>query len=332
MFTLRARSFEEDVVTSGFAEAFGDVNDALRAVRFADPVGGAYGGDGGFIGAGGMLVHRYASTEARIGMENDAYITLEAVTSGATHLRAGDRVLTSRPDASTLAGPCRFEMAFAPGKATVTGLQICMTLPALDRFLARGGETRDGAIAFRVTRGPFAAREDRMALEFAQHLLRDFDRYREGAPGRHGPLAEALLSEMFVEFLIAVGALRLKPRREDPRQRVARLAMDHLVAHCADPLSIADVAAAAGASIRTLQVALREAFGSTFRELLLAARLDQARERLQAHPGTSVTSVALDCGMVHLGRFAQAYRRRHGEFPSDTARKPPKAGSTARRS
>ena len=32
----------------------------------------------------------------------------------------------------------------------------------------------------------------------------------------------------------------------------------------------------------------------------------------------SVTTVALDCGVAHLGRFAQAHAERFGEKPSGT--------------
>lgn len=48
-------------------------------------------------------------------------------------------------------------------------------------------------------------------------------------------------------------------------------------------------------------------------------RLDLARERLcRGEARTSVTSVALDCGFTHVGRFAAAYRARHGEPPQAT--------------
>jgi AraC-like DNA-binding protein len=39
-----------------------------------------------------------------------------------------------------------------------------------------------------------------------------------------------------------------------------------------------------------------------------------------AEPGTTVTSVALDSGFAHLGRFAAAYRHHYGESPSETLR------------
>ncbi len=40
-----------------------------------------------------------------------------------------------------------------------------------------------------------------------------------------------------------------------------------------------------------------------------------------AAPGTTVTMVALDCGLAHLGRFSQEYSRKFGEAPSETLRR-----------
>jgi transcriptional regulator GlxA family with amidase domain len=38
-------------------------------------------------------------------------------------------------------------------------------------------------------------------------------------------------------------------------------------------------------------------------------------------PGQTITSVAYDCGFGHLGEFAQNYRSRFGESPSETLRR-----------
>ena len=52
-------------------------------------------------------------------------------------------------------------------------------------------------------------------------------------------------------------------------------------------------------------------------------RLLQARQKLEraASTGESVTDIALGCGFNHLGKFAQIYRARFGETPSETRRR-----------
>jgi AraC-like DNA-binding protein len=56
--------------------------------------------------------------------------------------------------------------------------------------------------------------------------------------------------------------------------------------------------------------------------VLRKKRLAQARADLAAAaPGTTVTSVALDCGFTHLGRFSLDYAKEFGEPPSETLRR-----------
>ena len=77
-----------------------------------------------------------------------------------------------------------------------------------------------------------------------------------------------------------------------------------------------------GLSQRSLQLLFRKHLGCTPMQWVRQARLDRVRERLlQARFGDTVTKVALDCGFAQLGGFAQAYRERFGEQPSDTLRR-----------
>jgi transcriptional regulator GlxA family with amidase domain len=71
-----------------------------------------------------------------------------------------------------------------------------------------------------------------------------------------------------------------------------------------------------------LFAAFRNARGYTPMEFLTEQRLQCAREKLlKGHLQASVSSIALDCGFINLGRFSQVYRKRFGERPSDTLRK-----------
>jgi transcriptional regulator GlxA family with amidase domain len=98
-----------------------------------------------------------------------------------------------------------------------------------------------------------------------------------------------------------------------------RRAEEYIEAHAEQPLRLGEIAQAAGVPVRTLL----DAF-SRFREVspmqhLRDVRLERVRNRLlAAGPGTRVTSVALDCGFVHLGRFSSLYQERFGESPSQT--------------
>ncbi|MGY1703923.1 AraC family transcriptional regulator [Geodermatophilus sp. SYSU D00697] len=101
------------------------------------------------------------------------------------------------------------------------------------------------------------------------------------------------------------------------RPRTVRRAQEFIRDHYAEPLTVTDVAAAAGSSVRRLQEAFGTAFGLSPMTYLRDVRLDEVRRRL-ADGDASVTDVALACGFTHLGRFSAAYRARFGELPSRT--------------
>lgn len=96
--------------------------------------------------------------------------------------------------------------------------------------------------------------------------------------------------------------------------------------HYAEEIGVADIAAAAGTSIRTVQYCFARSCGVSPTEYLRGYRLDRARELLvtgvvAGGPRIPVTAVATRCGMPHLGRFAESYKERFGELPSGTVRR-----------
>lgn len=85
------------------------------------------------------------------------------------------------------------------------------------------------------------------------------------------------------------------------------------------PISLEDLARAAGVSPRTLNLLCHRQYGVAPMIHLRNLRLDVARQKLRAQPDTSVTEVAMACGFGHLGRFSAYYKARFGELPRDTS-------------
>lgn len=88
--------------------------------------------------------------------------------------------------------------------------------------------------------------------------------------------------------------------------------------HYREPVSVADVAAGVGLSVRQLQEVVRARFGLTPMQLLREIRLERARELLSSGVAPTVARAAMEVGCTHLGRFAAFYRDRFGELPSET--------------
>lgn len=84
------------------------------------------------------------------------------------------------------------------------------------------------------------------------------------------------------------------------------------------PISLVDLANAAGLSPRSLNALCHRYHGISPMVLLRNIRLDEVRRKLRNCPDANVTTVALDHGFGHLGRFSAYYRERFGELPRDT--------------
>ena len=102
-----------------------------------------------------------------------------------------------------------------------------------------------------------------------------------------------------------------------------RRAEEYLEAHVTAPVSMADLARAAGVSARTLLRAFKKHYGLSPMAFLKQRRLEAAqRSLLVAEPGaTTVTEVALNHGFTHFGRFAEDYQKAFQEKPSETLRR-----------
>jgi len=101
--------------------------------------------------------------------------------------------------------------------------------------------------------------------------------------------------------------------------RSIRRALEAMHADVEREWSVADLAAAAAVSGRTLQRQFREFLDKTPGAVLRDIRFERARRTLlRGLPNTRIMEVALGCGLPHFGRFSVEYRRRYGETPSQT--------------
>ena len=98
-----------------------------------------------------------------------------------------------------------------------------------------------------------------------------------------------------------------------------RRACRFIVDNARQDLRLEDIEAVAGVSRRKLYDTFRTHTGFTPMAFLKHCRLEGARAALlRATPRANVSSVALDWGFSHFGRFASEYRTRYGESPSET--------------
>jgi AraC family ethanolamine operon transcriptional activator len=146
------------------------------------------------------------------------------------------------------------------------------------------------------------------------------------APSKPEALPAGTLDEVVTAMVRS-----LSPDSERPRLRSSARRLDsrRIVETCLEAAAAAGHVPALHELCRATNVSerrLRAAFVSVYdlppSAFFRARLLDEARRRLVVGvpSSTTVSSVALDLGFEHLGRFAQRYRAVYGELPSETLR------------
>lgn len=120
-------------------------------------------------------------------------------------------------------------------------------------------------------------------------------------------------------------ANRLSPensgrRRSKAAQRGIEKTLEYLRDMETCELTVAELCRISSISARTLEYAFRDMFGLTPKAFIRRKRFHTVRANLlTADPyETTVTAIATDHGIRHLGRFAVEYREMFGESPSQT--------------
>lgn len=155
------------------------------------------------------------------------------------------------------------------------------------------------------------------------HLVAEIDAGRSGF-GRAGLMNRQIESTLMTGLIEALdnnysGFLGRPSGSAVPHK--LRLAEEYIEARVDQPVTLEEIARAAGTSARSLQMAFRQFRGTTPLNFLRERRLEHVHRALMAAvPGDRVTDIASAWGFTHLGRFSQVYRERFGQSPSDTLR------------
>jgi len=147
-----------------------------------------------------------------------------------------------------------------------------------------------------------------------------------------GTLAKAEVARAIEEALLEAMVLCLAGGHSDEvrkvhrhRAMVMRRLEDTLREKSDEPLYMADLCAAVGATYWTLRDCCLEYLGMSPKRYLWMRRMDLARRALRRAESekTTVTEIATNYGFWELGRFSGAYRSLFGESPSTALRRQP---------
>ncbi|MEU9161900.1 AraC family transcriptional regulator [Streptomyces sp. NPDC048424] len=191
-----------------------------------------------------------------------------------------------------------------------------------DAVTAQTGEPPAAALRF----APALADGDPAVAAWLE-TARAFAQFTASPLAARSPLAAAHFEQVLVHGLVDLQphdhCAALPAHAHPALPRAVRRAMTYCEEHAGEPVSVADMAAAARVSPRTLQDRFRIDLGTTPAAHLRRVRLDRVHQDLLRIAGGSasetVAEVATRWGFTHLSRFAAYYREAYGQVPSRTA-------------
>ena len=238
---------------------------------------------------------------------------------GHLETRIDGHSITCGPQHAAIVSPRREKCQFL-SSADSARIQLCITGDALSQQLAALLGEPPGAPLDFAPAMDLAAGYGRSLASYVLTAVADLEQ-------PDSALLNPITMSMFQQFIMTglllshphnyLQALRRRARRIAPRD--VKRAIDYMEAHLDSAVTLEAIVEASGVAGRTLLKHFRDTKGVSPMRYLCDARFKKVREALaRAHPGESVTTIAMRSGFSHLGRFSVEYRRRFGESPSDT--------------
>lgn len=271
--------------------------------------------------SGGLKVSRVRSTGHLVDLTEAAATTVLFPSSGLLRVRVAAAEYRIAPKAVVIFGPnARRTRAEAPRDTGLFHANALMIPNQTLQDLIQACRDCDARWPGLPDSMPISTRlpEVRRLSDLLDFITLQFD--ASVSLSAKSGMAMAVLIEDFLSGVI----LRSTPALAEERVLTAawsRVCMaEEIMRACSDePLSMAAVARDVGVGLRSLQLAFLEVRAMGPRDVLMQMRLERARERLlSAGPSETVTTIALDCGFAHLGRFPATYCKAFGELPAET--------------
>lgn len=258
--------------------------------------------------------------ETKVRVEELGFYLLEVQLSGSCETTYGHDHANTTPGCIVMAGPNRSFTSHWDDRCSkllikIDGLELEKQLGVIL------GSSPNRALEFELEHpigtGPAASLWRNLRLLIGE--LEDPSSLLNTVPAA-GREAEQRLLWTLLHVLPSNYSEELATEPQQPSKSYLERVEEYIDEHCAESLTLADLAEVAGVSGRTLLEGFRRHRGISPMRLLKMARLDRARsELLKADPDCiSVTTVALKWGFQHLGRFSVEYKNRFGESPSCT--------------
>ena len=277
--------------------------------------------DGLSLGDMGLYYLRYGANVKIDAGEISNYYLVQTALSGTASVTNGHRKIDATPGFTTLISPCGITKIDMDNECSY--LVLLLKRKALEKQLT---ELLDKPLKEPVV-FDLCTHHQNQATSLQQTMLFLCQQYNEHSAELDQPRLNHQFTEMLISVLLNTWqhnyTEQLLNTASTPLPWHVRKAMDYIQQHIHANISLTAVAREVGVTPRTLQNGFNHFLNQTPSGYVQSLRLNLAYEALQqANPKQqSVTEILLDQGINDAGRFAQLYKRRFGELPSETLRR-----------
>jgi AraC-like DNA-binding protein/ligand-binding sensor protein len=167
---------------------------------------------------------------------------------------------------------------------------------------------------------PVKSDTTKVSLELARHGVRFTPELRKAweknpliPPDKYNGIVRLLT--FFGEQLSSL-TNQIVLERQNAEPPLVQKAREYIDKHKMEPLSLAAVARAAGASVFHFCKVFRKSTGLKFTDYVARARLEDARTQL-LNPNRRISEIAYDVGFQSLTQFNRMFKRVFGQSPTD---------------
>ncbi|HEY6205617.1 MAG TPA: AraC family transcriptional regulator, partial [Chthoniobacterales bacterium] len=150
-------------------------------------------------------------------------------------------------------------------------------------------------------------------VKFSGQIRKTWEQNPLIPPDKYNAIVRLLT--FFGEQLSAL-ANQLVLEQQNAEPPLVQKAREYIDKHKGEPLSLADVARAAGASVFHFCKVFHRSTGLTFTDYVARVRLEDARARL-LNPNLRISEIAYDVGFQSLTQFNRSFKRIFGQSPTE---------------
>ena len=154
---------------------------------------------------------------------------------------------------------------------------------------------------------------DRCGIPFSGQIRKTWERNPLIPPDKYNAIVRLLT--FFAEQLSALSN-QLVVEQQNAEPPLVQKAREYIEKHKTEPLSLSDVAKAAGASVYHFCKVFHRSTGLKFTDYVARVRLEDARTQL-LNPNRRISEVAYDVGFQSLTQFNRMFKRVFGQAPTE---------------